>query len=63
MSKIKIKKFPKPISERICTRCNNKVRASRFCLMANDYQAWGWCKCGVAHSFEEYIPLRWWIDE
>jgi hypothetical protein len=62
MTSIDVVKFPKPKSKRFCKGCDKIVNATRFVLMASNYQAWGWCKCG-AHSFEEYLNIRWWINE
>ena len=43
-----------PKSERKCN-CGEIVNASQFARMANGYQAWGWCPCGCAHAFGEWI--------
>ena len=59
MVQIKITKFPRPVSKRLC-KCGNIVKAEKFYLMSNDYQAFGFCECGISHAFDEFIPLRWW---
>jgi hypothetical protein len=56
---IKIIKFPKPKSERICN-CGELVKATKFCFVGRTYQAWGYCSCGAAHSFDEFLDERWW---
>ena len=43
-----------PKSERAC-HCGALVKASQFAPMAGGYQAWGWCPCGAAHAFDEWI--------
>ena len=43
-----------PKSERAC-HCGALVKASGFARMAGGYQAWGWCPCGAAHAFDEWI--------
>jgi len=58
MAEIKVHKFPKPKSYRIC-KCGRGV-FPKFCRMAIGYQAWGHCLCGRAHSFEEYLKEDWW---
>ena len=43
-----------PKSKREC-KCGRLVKASSFARMAGGYQAWGWCVCGTAHSFNEWM--------
>lgn len=62
MVEITIKKFPKPISKRFC-KCGEIVKAERFYLMGNGYQAFGFCKCGMSHAFDEFISIRWWDNQ